>query len=164
MGRTVPTYRLHLESILSGWMDYRRALREKDREAFDELVFKARQHASAASYSAHLDPTTTAFLSILLELQKEIRNAKDIHMDINTQTAMAKTIAVADDVYELLRREKRGEESFSEVIRRLGQKKGSLLEFAGAWKDIPEGEFREMKAAMESLHRPFLKELERRRG
>ena len=77
MGRTVPTYRLHLESILNGWMDYRRALREKDREVFDELVFKARQHASAASYSAHLDPTTTAFLSILLELQKEIRKLTD---------------------------------------------------------------------------------------
>ncbi len=164
MGRTVPTYRMHLESILDSWMDYRRALREKDREAFDELAVKARQHASAASYCAHLDPTTTAFLSILLELQREVRAVRDMYMDINTQATMAKTIAVADDVYELLRREKRGEESFSEVIRRLGQKKGSLLEFAGAWKEIPEDEFREMKAAMESLHRPFLKELERRRG
>ena len=73
MGRTVPTYRMHLESILDSWTDYRRALREKDRAVFDELATKARQHASAASYCAHLDPTTTAFLSILLELQKEIR-------------------------------------------------------------------------------------------
>ena len=75
MGRTVPTYRMHLESILDSWTDYRRALREKDRGLFDELIAKARQHASAASYSAHLDPTTTAFLSILLELQKEIRKS-----------------------------------------------------------------------------------------
>ncbi len=72
MGRTIPTYRLHLESILNDWMDYRRALREKDREVFDRLLNKARQHASAASYSAHLDPTDLAFLSILLEMEKEL--------------------------------------------------------------------------------------------
>ncbi len=72
MGRTIPTYRLHLESILNDWMDYRRALREKDREAFDRVMNKARQHASAASYSAHLDPTDLAFLSVLLEMEKEL--------------------------------------------------------------------------------------------
>jgi len=71
MGRTVPTYRLHLESILNDWMDYRRALREKDREPFDRLMNKARQHASAASYCAHMDPTILALLSILLEMEKE---------------------------------------------------------------------------------------------
>ncbi len=76
MGRTVPTYRLHLESILNDWMDYRRALREKDREAFDRLLNKARQHASAASYSAHLDPTDLAFLSVLLEMEKELEALK----------------------------------------------------------------------------------------
>jgi len=72
MGRTIPTYRLHLESILNDWMDYRRALREKDREVFDRLLNRARQHASAASYSAHLDPTDLAFLSILLEMEKDL--------------------------------------------------------------------------------------------
>jgi uncharacterized membrane protein len=72
MGRTVPTYRMYLESILDRWMDYRRALREKDRELFDEVMNRARQHASAASYCAHLDPVETAFLSIFLEMQREI--------------------------------------------------------------------------------------------
>lgn len=73
MGRTVPTYRMHLEAILEEWIAYRRALREKDREIFDEVVGKARMHASAASYCAHLDPVETALLSILLEMQREIR-------------------------------------------------------------------------------------------
>lgn len=81
MGRTVPTYRLHLESILNDWMDYRRALREKDREAFDRLVAKARQHASAASYAAHMDPTVLAILSILLETEKEIEGLKKVRED-----------------------------------------------------------------------------------
>ena len=78
MGRTVPTYRLHTESIINDWMDYRRALRERDREVFDEVMFKARQHASAGSYCAHLDPVDTMFLSILLEMQKEIQRTRDM--------------------------------------------------------------------------------------
>lgn len=72
MGRTVPTYRMHLESVLSSWTDYRRALRKKDRELFDRLTVKARQHASAASFCAHLDPLETALLSILLEMEREM--------------------------------------------------------------------------------------------
>lgn len=82
MGRTVPTYRMYLESILDRWMDYRRALREKDRELFDEVVNRARQHASAATYCAHLDPVETAFLSIFLEMQREIADlkARQVHV------------------------------------------------------------------------------------
>ena len=76
MGRTVPTYRLHTESIIDEWMDYRRALREKDREVFDELMYKARLHSSAGSYTAHLDPVATMFLSILLEMQKQIQELR----------------------------------------------------------------------------------------
>ncbi len=76
MGRTIPTYRLHLESILNDWTDYRRALREKDREPFDRLLNKARQHASAASYCAHMDPTDLAFLSILLEIERELETLR----------------------------------------------------------------------------------------
>jgi len=60
-------------------MDYRRALREKDREAFDRVVSKARQHASAASYCAHMDPTILALLSVLLEMQREIDALKRSH-------------------------------------------------------------------------------------
>ncbi len=76
MGRTIPTYRLHLESILNDWMDYRRALRERDREAFDRLLNKSRQHASAASYCAHIDPSILAILSILLEMEREIEGLR----------------------------------------------------------------------------------------
>lgn len=77
MGRTIPTYRMHLETIINNWMDYRKALREKDREVFDEIINKVRQHASAAGYCAHLDPTETAMLSIMLEMQKEMSILKE---------------------------------------------------------------------------------------
>ncbi len=163
MGRTIPTYRLHLESILNDWTDYRRALREKDREAFDRLLNKARQHASAASYCAHMDPTDLAFLSILLETEKDIQSAKDIGMHMSTQETMAKNIAVADDVYAMLTKEKREGESFSDVIRRWHRSKGSLMDAYGLWADIPEEEWKETEAAIFGADRPASEELRRRK-
>jgi dihydroxyacetone kinase-like predicted kinase len=76
MGRTVPTYRNTLESIIGSWSDYRRALAKDDREVFDGMVNRARLHASAATYAAFSDPVEGALLSILLEQEKEIRRLK----------------------------------------------------------------------------------------
>ncbi len=56
MGRTVPTYRMASESLFQSWSDYRRALPQEDREAFDRLSDKVRLHASACSVAAFLDP------------------------------------------------------------------------------------------------------------
>jgi hypothetical protein len=85
LGRTVPTYRRHLETVLDEWIAYRRALRRGDRDAFDRLVGRARRHASAASFCAHLDPKELAFLSILLELQKEIDVLKGEHAGMDSR-------------------------------------------------------------------------------
>ena len=73
MGRTVPTYRQALESIGQDLGDYRRALSKEDREVFDEMMKKARMHASASSYAAFLDPLVGTILSILLEQEKTFR-------------------------------------------------------------------------------------------
>jgi hypothetical protein len=72
MGRTVPTYRQVVEDIVHRWQDYRHALRKQDRDIFDQLMVKARAHASAAHYAAILDPTEPFFMSILVELQRDI--------------------------------------------------------------------------------------------
>ena len=72
MGRTVPTYRLALEAMAQQWNDFRRALRKGDRDAFDELMNKARMHASAATYAISMDPTESAIMSMLLEHEKEL--------------------------------------------------------------------------------------------
>jgi len=76
MGRTVPTYRMTLESIIQSWADYRRALPKDDRDAFDAMTNRARMHASASTYAAFSDPVEGALLSILLEQEKEIRRLK----------------------------------------------------------------------------------------
>lgn len=73
MGRTAPTYRLLIESMAQDWGPFRRALREKDREAFDRLMDKVRAHSSACGYANRIDPLESAFMSILLEQEKELR-------------------------------------------------------------------------------------------
>jgi len=59
---------------------------------------------------------------------------------------MAKNIAIADDVYELLTRLKRENESFTDVIRRLVKKQAMLHDLAGRqtftrlqWNEVKEG-------------------------
>lgn len=76
MGRTVPTFRLLLESTISGWRQYKRALRPEDRQIFDDMMNKARSHASACSYANRIDPMESIFMSIILELQKEVEDLK----------------------------------------------------------------------------------------
>ena len=76
MGRTVPTYRLALERMAQQWNDFKRALRKDDREAFESLVNRARMHASAATYAISLDPSESAFLSMLLEHEKDLIRLK----------------------------------------------------------------------------------------
>ncbi|MDH3365339.1 MAG: hypothetical protein OEM29_04980 [Thermoplasmata archaeon] len=80
MGRTVPTYRLALERMVQQWNDFRRALRKDDREAFETLIRSARMHASASTYAISVDPSESAFLSMLLEHEKELmRLRKALH-------------------------------------------------------------------------------------
>ncbi len=72
----MPTYRLVIESIVSDWLPYRRALRDRDRKVFDALMTKARMHTSASSYANRMEPLESVFMSILLEQQKEIELLK----------------------------------------------------------------------------------------
>lgn len=59
-----------------------------------------------------------------------------------------KTISIMDDAYEMLRALKTPEESFSDEIRRLTSAKGSIMEFAGVWKDISDKEAKKMEDAL----------------
>jgi len=72
VGRTVPTYRMSAEGMIHSWSDYRRALSQEDKTAFDSICNRVRMHASAATYAAFTDPFESAVLSILLEQEKEI--------------------------------------------------------------------------------------------
>jgi len=45
-----------------------------------------------------------------------------------------KTITVTEEAYKMLAREKKEDESFSEVIKRLTKDRGRLSDSLGAWK------------------------------
>ena len=77
MGRTVPSFRMLLEGIIEELSVFRRALRGEDRNAFDSLMNKARQHASSCTVAPLLDPMDAIFLSILVEQQKEINSLRE---------------------------------------------------------------------------------------
>ena len=77
MGRTVPSFCMLLEGILEELSAFRRALMGEERNAFDSLINKARQHASSCMVAPLLDPMEAMFLSILLEQQKEINSLRE---------------------------------------------------------------------------------------
>jgi hypothetical protein len=72
MGRTVPTFRNIIESFGWEWNDFKRSLRNTDREAFEELINHARRHASAGSNMSNPNPFEPVVMSILVEHEKTL--------------------------------------------------------------------------------------------
>jgi hypothetical protein len=78
MGRTVPSFRYHLDEIISELQIFRRALHGEDKIAFDNLIEKARKHTSSCTIVPTLDPFNCILLSILIEQQKELKTLKEL--------------------------------------------------------------------------------------
>ena len=51
-----------------------------------------------------------------------------------------KTLTITEEAYQLLARENKGKESFSEVIKRLARERGQLRDSYGAWSMSDEEE------------------------
>jgi len=56
----------------------------------------------------------------------------------------ARTVALDDEAYLLLKRAKRSDESFSDAVKRLARTRRPLSEFAGSWADMTTSERREL--------------------
>lgn len=76
MGRTLPTSRDVLDGLEFEWRDYRRCLTREEQALFDALWQKARLHASAMANQTPLDPMQAVFVSVLLELAREIETLR----------------------------------------------------------------------------------------
>lgn len=68
----------------------------------------------------------------------------------------SKNISLDDEAYRRLKKEKNGNESFSDVVKRLTRpmKRKSLLSFAGTWK-LSSDELEMMKTALKVLEGQF---------
>ena len=77
MGRTVPSYRQALETEISLWEGFRKALRDKDLEAFTQMMNACRMHASASSMATRPILTEAMFMSILLSQRRELTEIKE---------------------------------------------------------------------------------------
>jgi len=77
MGRTVPSYRQALETEIERWKGFRKGLRNKDAEAFDQMMNACRMFASAGSMATRPILLEAMFMSILLHQEKAITEIKE---------------------------------------------------------------------------------------
>lgn len=63
---------------------------------------------------------------------------------------MTKNISITDRIYFKLLKEKKGEESFSEVIARLLSRKGRISDYFGKW-EIRDEEVEEFRKELETM-------------
>ncbi len=74
MGRTVITSTQLLQKLQDDdWAKFRRALRQEDQKALDELFALAKFHTAPLAYASAPAPMDAVLLAMLLELLKRIR-------------------------------------------------------------------------------------------
>ena len=72
MGKTVPSYRMALESEIAKWQGFARALRAEEREAFEAIMDSCRSYASAGSNATNPVLFEPMAMSIMLHLQMRV--------------------------------------------------------------------------------------------
>ena len=77
MGRTNPTFRNVLRGLEDEWHEYRRALRHRDQEHFDQLFTYALDHADAGGQLNHVEPMYPVLLSIALEQETRLAEMEE---------------------------------------------------------------------------------------
>ena len=70
MGRTLPWFMQMILNEQTSLAKFRRALRQEDQEAFDDLFRMAHYHAAESAYASHALPFEVMLLAILLEEHK----------------------------------------------------------------------------------------------
>jgi predicted CopG family antitoxin len=71
----------------------------------------------------------------------------------------ARTISVSEDAYELLKKLRLKNETFTDTIKRLAKRR-KLADCAGAWSDLPDDEMEQYWASITEHRRKALESLE----
>ena len=74
MGRSVPSWRMRVESELQNLMPFRRALGPVDQAAFDALLNEVRQRRTAGGLLPSLNAWQPAVLGMLVGLMAEVQH------------------------------------------------------------------------------------------
>jgi hypothetical protein len=72
MGKSVPSYRMALETEIARWRGFGKALRVEEREAFEAVMDACRSYASAGSNATNAIIFEPMAMSILLHLQLKV--------------------------------------------------------------------------------------------
>jgi hypothetical protein len=72
MGKSVPSYRMALETEIARWRGFGKALRVEEREAFEVVMDACRSYASAGSNATDAIIFEPMAMSILLHLQLKV--------------------------------------------------------------------------------------------
>lgn len=63
----------------------------------------------------------------------------------------SKTVALDNEAFELLSRQKKGDESFSDTVKRLARPRRPISFFGGMWSDMSENEHKELDRTYSDL-------------
>lgn len=77
MGRTVPSFRQVIEGEYVLLDKFKRALRKRDREILENILYRSRLHTQAGGYTEILDPMNVILISMIIEQQKELRDLRE---------------------------------------------------------------------------------------
>jgi hypothetical protein len=70
MGRTLPSITQAFLQEQQSLAKFRRALRQEDQRALDDILASSRHHLAAAAYASHLLPFEVMLLAMLVEEHK----------------------------------------------------------------------------------------------
>ena len=76
MGRTVLPFSMVLAEQQKRLAQFRRSLRKQDQELFDEIFERARLHVQAGVQSSNPDPMESIFISVFIEMLRDVRHLK----------------------------------------------------------------------------------------
>ena len=92
MGKTVPSYRVALEYERQRWSRFAGALRQNEREVFNQLMDICKKYASAASNATRPVLFEAMTMTILLDQQKKINQLEKKLQTIHKQSNKKKCI------------------------------------------------------------------------
>ena len=97
MGRTIPSFRIALDTEKADWKSFRNALDKSERKEFDDMFDIAQLYISACSNSVLLVPLHPIIMSILFHHYKELIQLRSEVEQVKEEAAAAATTTVINN-------------------------------------------------------------------